>query len=219
MTSLGQTPEQTAIEGYNPFQGINWQELKRAYRVFLQNPSEGILHILAAGKHSNWQKWVENRLAGQGANLRRTSLDFKISELAQLPQGTLGWAYAKHIQEQGFDPEAFVTPGDRDNWLSHRLSLSHDIHHVITGFDGTPSGEFALAVFVLIQYRDLLNVFVLSHLPLFLLKNPSLVPGTMASVLKGFKQGISCRPIFAYSFETNWHKPLEEVRRELNLHS
>jgi Coenzyme Q (ubiquinone) biosynthesis protein Coq4 len=201
----------------NPFYGINWFELRQAYRVFLSDPSQGILHILVAGRSSNWQRWVEVRLAHQAADLAQTALSINVAELLQLPENTLGGAYARHITSQGFDPEAFIAREDQAHWLNQRLGLSHDVHHVITGFDGSPLGEFGLAAFVLVQYRDLLNVFVLSHLPWFMLGNPSLVPKAISSLIKGLRHGFVCRPIIAYPFEANWHKPLLQVRQELGL--
>jgi hypothetical protein len=47
----------------SPLSGINWSELAAAYRAFLNDPAAGILHILAAGRHSQWQRRVERRLA------------------------------------------------------------------------------------------------------------------------------------------------------------
>lgn len=53
---------------------------------------------------------------------------------------------------QGFNPETFVTEDDNDDWLAQRLGLSHDVFHIITGFDATPIGEFGVAAFVLVQW-------------------------------------------------------------------
>lgn len=196
---------------------LNWQEVRNAYGCFLDNPSQGILHILAAGSGSRWQTWVEARLATQAQALRGVMVTVDLSALQQLPANTLGGAYARHMVNQGFDPAAFVTPESQNDWLKHRMSLSHDVHHIMTGFDGTPVGEFGLAVFVLVQYHDLLNVFVLSHLPWFLIGHPYLLLKTLAAVVKGFWLGVKSRPVIAYPFEQNWHKSLTQVRRELRL--
>ncbi|MDX2212861.1 MAG: Coq4 family protein [Oculatellaceae cyanobacterium bins.114] len=195
---------------------MNWSELRQAYRVFLENPSQGILHIIAAGQQSHWQRWVTARLAQQATPLAHTMIDINLDYLSQLPEDSLGGAYAKHLLSQGFDPAAFVTSNQYD-WVEQRLALSHDVHHVMTGFNSTPVGEFGLAAFVLLQYRDLLNVFVLSHLPWFMVGHIMLAPQAIASVIRGIRQGLVCKPIFAYPFEANWHKPLIEVRQELGL--
>lgn len=204
------------LKGINPLFGINWIELRKAYSVFIDNPSQGILHIIAAARRSTWQKWVVNRLAKQAPQLQHVDLKIDMQELLQLPEDTLGGAYARHIVSQGFDPEAFVTP-ENLHWVDKRASLSHDVYHVITGFDGTPVGEFGLAAFAAIQYRDLLNAFVLSHVPYFMMGYPRLIGKLMKALLKGFRMGLQSKSVFAYPFEQNWHKPVLHVRQELGI--
>jgi len=144
---------------------LNWREVRKAYAVFIDDPSQGILHILAAGRGSRWQSWVEARLARQAEKLAGQPIAIDLEALRQLPETTLGGAYAAHILGYGYDPEGFVTAESRDSWLQRRMAISHDIHHILTGFDSSPVGEFGLAAFVWVQYRDLLNLFVLSHVP------------------------------------------------------
>lgn len=216
MTGTTVSSPTKAESQWNPLAGINWTELRKAYQVFINHPSQGILHILAADRGSKWRQWMLSRLERQAAPLRNSVLRIDLNALSQLPKDTLGGAYAHHILSQGFDPEAFVSQTET-HWLEQRLSLSHDVHHVITGFDGTPVGEFGLAAFVLVQYRDLLNVFVLSHLPWFLIGHPWLLLKTLRLVVKGFRMGLRCPAIVAYPFEQNWHKPLVQVRQELGI--
>ncbi|MBW4617055.1 MAG: hypothetical protein KME21_28200 [Desmonostoc vinosum HA7617-LM4] len=208
---------QQHLQKFNPLAGINWLELSRAYRVFLSNPSQGILHIIEAARHSNWQQWVEQRLASQATHLCSASIQIDIQQLSKLPSDTLGGAYARHIISSGFNPEAFVTLKDGESSISRRLAISHDVHHVIIGFEGTPIGEFGLAVFVLLQYRDLLNVFVLSHAPWFAIGHIHQVPKLIAALSRGLQTGLKCKPIIAYPFEQNWHKPIKQVRQELGI--
>lgn len=218
MLSASKIPaEYQQLQNINPLAGIKWSEVSNAYRTFLNNPAQGILHILEAARHSNWQKWVEQRLALQAANLKDVLVKIDLQELSQLPPDTLGGAYARHLISAGFDPEAFITPHNQQDWLSRRMALSHDVHHIITGFDGTPIGEFGLAVFVFLQYRDLLNVFVLSNAPWFSIGYIKQVPKLIASLVKGLQIGLKCQPIIAYPFEQNWHTPVIQVRQELGI--
>lgn len=103
------------------------------------------------------------------------------------------------------------------SWVGQRATLAHDVHHIITGFDASPVGEFGLAAFSLVQYGNLLNVFVLSFLPLNVISNFPLAPRLIAATFNGFIMGLICKPIFAYPFEDKWHKPLSEVRTELGI--
>lgn len=204
------------LAAMNPLTGMNWSEFLQAYRVFIGQPAQGILHILEAQRRSNWQRWVLQRLARQAAALKNVQVVINLTELTQLPADTLGGAYARHILQQGFDPEAFVTPEGSD-WVNQRAALSHDIYHVITGFESDPLGEYGLAAFVLVQYRDLLNVFVLSFAVWSMIGYPMMAPKILRSILKGLRMGFRCRPIFAYAFEANWDQPLTEVRRYLKI--
>ena len=205
------------LSAVNPLTGINWLALKRAYQTFLKNPSQGILYILAAGEHSNWENWVLARLRRQAVGLEQATIHIDIAQLSQLPADTLGGAYARHIIQQGFNPEAFVRDDRTQSCFDYRLAISHDVYHVITGFDGSPIGEFGLAAFVLVQYRDLLNSFVLSFFPGYLLSNLSKAPQFLRALVKGFTMGMHCQPIVAYPFENHWDQPLEEVQQSLGL--
>lgn len=199
-----------------PLSGINWSELGAAYRNFLSDPAAGILHILAAGRHSQWQRWVERRLERQATHLADRLISVDLDALVQLPPDTLGGAYARHMLRYGFNPEVFTTDEANGEWLRQRTAISHDIYHVYTGFDASPIGEFGVAAYTLVQYRDLLNVFVLSFVPLSL-TNPLWTVPLLRAIWRGFRMGMRGRTAIAYPPEHNWEKPLVIVRQELGL--
>ena len=195
-------------------QGINWHELKLAYQTFLSDPSAGINHIIAAAQHSRWQQWVEVRWARQAAALQDADLSvIDLQALAHLPSYTLGGAYGRHMLANGFSLDEFFQDSNTQNWVKRRSSIGHDIEHVITGFDASPNGEFGLAAFCLAQNWDMLNLFVLTFVPLEMLRNP----GVLWTVIKGFWMGLKGKPTFGYAFERNWHTSLEVVRESLDL--
>ncbi len=199
-----------------PLSGINWAELRAAYRVFLSDPAAGILHILAAGQPSQWQRWVERRLERQAAHLAYRTISVDLDALVQLPPDTLGGSYARHMIRYGFDPEVFRTDEANSEWLRQRTAISHDIYHIYTGFDASPIGEFGVAAYTLVQYRDLLNVFVLSFVPLSL-TNPLWTVPLLRAMVRGFRMGMRGRAAIAYPPELNWEKPLTIVRQDLGL--
>ena len=198
-------------------QGINWSEVWQAYRVFMPKPAQGILHILAAAESSRWQKCVLRRLRRQAAPILDWEVKIDLDKLSELPPDTLGGAYARHMIGQGFTADAFI---DRElNVLpfTHRLAISHDVQHIITGFDSSPIGEFGLSAFMLVQHGDMLNVFVLSWVPWFMLGNILSIPKVVATVYRGFLMGWQSRPLVAYPFEVNWDKSILEVRQGLRI--
>ncbi|MEM6591206.1 MAG: Coq4 family protein, partial [Cyanobacteria bacterium P01_C01_bin.73] len=163
---------------------------------------------------SRWQRWVEARWAQQGAHLKNVDLSqIDLQALATLPEGTLGGAYGRHMLANGFDLDEFFQEDGSDNWIGRRASINHDVSHVITGFDASPNGEFGLAAFCLAQDWDMLNVFVLTFVPLEMLRNPQV----LWTVAKGFWLGLKSKSLFAYAFEQNWQTPLASVRESLNI--
>ncbi len=199
-----------------PHYHINWQELRKAYQVFMTNPAQGILHILAAGHHSRWQSWVMTRLRRQAQLIVDKEVIVDLAVLHQLPPDTLGGAYARHMLAHGFNVDAFADP-ERGTKFERRLGITHDVQHIITGFDTSPVGEYGLAAFLLVQYGDLLNVFVLSWVPWSAIGNFRSIPKLVKSLWRGFVGGCGSAPLAAYPFEDNWHKLLTDVRQELKI--
>ncbi len=200
--------------GQWPLTGVNWKEVRLAYKTFLGNAGVGIRHILRAQRHSVWQRWVSRRLAQQATHLTGRTITIDLAELAQLPPDTLGGTYARHMIGLGLDPAAFTLPDD--DWIGQRTAIGHDIFHVIAGYDASPVGEFGVAAFTLVQYRDLLNVFVLSFVPISL-TNPLWTWPLLRALWRGFWMGRSSQPVVAYAVEDNWAKPLRDVRQELGI--
>jgi ubiquinone biosynthesis protein Coq4 len=197
--------------------GINWGELWQAYRVFMPNPAQGILHILAAGRYSRWHRSVIARLSRQAAAIHDWVVVIDLAELAELPPDTLGGAYARHMFQQGFTPDTFINQELDQDPFDHRLAIAHDVQHIITGFDSSPLGEFGLAAFMFVQYWDLLNLFVLSWTPWFALGNWKSIPQLLANLGRGFIGGWRSRALVAYPYECNWHKSIDQVRQELRI--
>lgn len=199
-----------------PFAGINWGEFLSAYWTFVAQPEAGIKHIDAAQRYSNWNDWVRQRLERQAKHLKEQPLRIDLSELAKLPADTLGGSYARHMLALGFDPNAFTNVFKDEDWLDQRAAVSHDIYHVVTGFDASHLGEYGLAAFSVVQYRDMLNAFVLSFAPVSLLRPDWTLP-LLRNLWRGFRLGRQCQPIIGYAFEKNWEKPLSQVRQELGI--
>jgi ubiquinone biosynthesis protein Coq4 len=199
-----------------PHYHLNWQELRKAYQVFMTNPAQGILHILAAGRYSRWNAWMMARLRRQAESIVDREVHIDLAALFQLPPDTLGGAYARHMYAQGFTTDAFADK-EKDTIFERRLGIAHDVQHIITGFDSSPIGEYGLAAFMLVQYGDLLNVFVLSWVPWSAIGNFRSIPKLFKSLSRGFVGGWRSSPLVAYPFEDNWHKYIVEVRQELKI--
>lgn len=66
-----------------------------------------------------------------------------LEQLLTLPADTLGYHYASAMKKTGFDPNlhAGMKAETDGQYVELRLSQTHDIWHVITGFDVSDIGE------------------------------------------------------------------------------
>ena len=118
----------------------------------------------------------------------------------QLPDGTLGREVARFIDENHFAP---ITEGDL-------IQRTHDIWHVLTGLSPSIEDELMLQAFTRAQvFRPSSTVFVLYGL----ITRQIEVGEAIASI----KRGRQAKRLTQWSLETDWEKPLEEVRLKLGI--
>jgi ubiquinone biosynthesis protein Coq4 len=88
-----------------------------------------------------------------------------LSALLTLPTDSLGYIYAKTMQEKGFDPNlhAGMTAKSDSEYIELRLSQTHDLWHILTGFDTSLSGEIGLQAFHLSQFPYPLGTMLVAN--------------------------------------------------------
>ena len=146
------------------------------------------------------------------------SLD--LAELAKLPEGTLGHEFARHMRANGLDPSALpsrpsTTPRE---WLQAHLYETHDLWHVVAGFDTDVAGELGLQAFYLAQIPTRLA--------------PALLGGSffntmlyawddrdrrMDAIVRGWTLGKQAKRLFGRDWSKLLATPLTEVRATLGL--
>ena len=143
-----------------------------------------------------------------------------IAALEQLPEGTLGHAYAGMIRRLNYDPD-FFRPRDTSSealWLTQRIATTHDIHHVIAGFNTQPAGESGVLAITATQIGFPAYV-VLNLLATF--KAVRLLPAELEAIshaiAHGNRIGLEAAPLVTQQWEAGWHKPLSQWRQELGV--
>lgn len=143
-----------------------------------------------------------------------------LEQLAALPEGSLGHAYAGEMNRLGYDPNlhAGIEPSSDAMYVELRLSQTHDLWHVITGFDTSVNGEIGLQAFHLTQFPyPLASVLTAQALLSTTLFEADHLPALVQSIHAGLQMGQRARPLFAQRWEEGWEKPLAQWRQELNL--
>jgi ubiquinone biosynthesis protein COQ4 len=142
-----------------------WRRAFRALRALLAEPerTEQAFEVIAALDPDLMERSLARSLShpeGRRLFMQRPRLLDRLSDreaLALLPEGSLGRAYLAHIERHGLDPGKLVALGrsypeiraedEGARWFADRSELSHDLHHVLTGYGADGLGETALLWF------------------------------------------------------------------------
>ncbi|GAA6623571.1 Coq4 family protein [Scytonema sp. NUACC26] len=143
-----------------------------------------------------------------------------IETLLNYPEGTLGYAYASYIKSAGFDPNFYrpVKVESEIDYVLLRIRQTHDIWHIVTGFETDGLGELGLKAFELAQTRrPLAVVLVGGGLLITLIKSPEIMKALLDRIAVGYRMGSKAKPLLASKWEEHWDKPLSQWRVELGI--
>ena len=142
-----------------------------------------------------------------------------IADLLSYPENSLAYAFGSHLKANNFELEFYRQREFQDDisYITLRRSRTHDIHHIITGFNTDLAGEVGLQAFELAQMRSPLAVAVISSALVHTFNNSAELGQVMALIQQGWNMGLKAKCLFAQRWEENWAKPLDEWRQELEV--
>jgi ubiquinone biosynthesis protein Coq4 len=143
-----------------------------------------------------------------------------LEALLTLPPDSLGYIYAAQMKKMGLDPNlhAGMTADSDAEYVDLRLSQTHDIWHIVTGFDTSLSSEIGLQAFYLPQFPYPLGAMIVAiNLISATLREPERLPKLLEAISQGFQMGKTAKLLFAQKWEEGWEKPLTQWRAELNI--
>ncbi len=140
-------------------------------------------------------------------------------QLGLLPQGTLGREFWEHMTARKFG-----FPGEPGGLLE--LGVSHDMTHVLCGYDTDPEGETQIASFYAGYFKEdpfsfVFMVLLMFHLGVRL--SPIATPATMKfdpeKVLRAMKRGARLNTDLTRDWDW-WQdvgRPMREVQERLGI--
>ena len=197
---------------------IDLKPLYRAYRAVRNSKNMGSFALLKAdllGAKAN--PAIAHLLEPVKGYYRAIDL----TKLISLPQGTLGYEYALYMQQNNLQPiqiGAELAEIADKNTFALRYIVTHDIFHVLLGFNTDYAGEIGVLAFAVAQqYSRWQSVSLQIAKYLY----PLLVPRQYKSIVmnldRGKQLGQKACFLLSYPFEDNWHKPLTALRKELSI--
>ncbi len=143
-----------------------------------------------------------------------------LDALATLPESTLGGAYARFMHARGLSPASLPRKEGRDDldYLLGHFYETHDLWHVLTGFDTDPAGESGLQAFYLAQQRSYLPFFVLSAV----LLNTAFFDydqkdRRLDAIASGWLLGKRAAQLSGIDWRPHLQRPIDEVRKDFRL--
>ncbi len=144
-----------------------------------------------------------------------------LAKLRQLAPGTLGREYADFLDRNGIEPlvvSPHIVERFRENPYVLRYTLTHDLHHVLAGFDTGLAGEIGVHAFAVGQGSGAGGHPVL-WLARFLhpLVSPSQARKIWHNIRVGLRLGQRAELLLAHPLESYFDQPLGRVRERLRI--
>jgi ubiquinone biosynthesis protein COQ4 len=144
-----------------------------------------------------------------------------LKQLSQYPQGSFGREYANYMQANQLKP-LNISPELEDiakrNLFALRYLVTHDIFHVLLGFDTTYAGEIGVLAFAATQnYSKSLQIGLWLARLVYPILAPQQIKAIFVNLDKGRELGKKADFLLGYRFEDHWEEPINDVRKRLRL--
>ena len=144
-----------------------------------------------------------------------------LEQLSQLPEGTLGYEYAHHLKQHNIQPLE-ISPDLKEeadrNPFALRYTVTHDLFHILLRFDTSYAGEMGVFGFTVGQnYSKMLRLAEPLVLSIVCLIRPNQIKKIWQLNRQGKALGKQAKCLLIYPFESNWSRPIDDVRAELGL--
>ena len=187
------------------------------YREFRAGAPLGDVAVLKLDALAKPPRGLAERLVG----IEGYAPDHDLKELRALPEGTLGRSYADLLDARGLEPLR-ISDSMKERFRKKpyplRFTTTHDLHHLLTGFDTGVAGEAGVAAFMVGQGSANFRWGLLRVMRwLYALVSPSNAGAVWHNIRLGRELGRDAGLVMAYPLEDNFSRSLADVRWELGL--
>lgn len=169
------------------------------------------------------QRYLQNQEIVEMVKQKLGTNPVDFEQLGNEPVDSLGWSYYHFIKKNNLNFTFYIkntnSPFKNDmDYIVFRIRQTHDLWHIITGFDTSQEGEAGLIAFYYAQLRSPLSALIVGLAVIhFLLKRPKDLPVLFDQITKGWIMGKKALPLLPYPWEQNWQTPIETIRQKHNI--
>ncbi len=189
-------------------------EMTRAYRAGVPLGDVAVMKLDALAAPP---KGIAQRLEA----VRGYAPEQNLSVLRALPAGTLGREYARFLDANGIEPLVIsdtVKERFRENPFALRYTVTHDLHHVLTGFDTGLAGEAGNFAFSVGQGAAPGTGKLLWWVRfVYALLSPSQARRIWHNIRVGLALGKKAKLLIAQPLESRFEDPIGKLRADLGI--
>lgn len=206
--------------------GVDWKTAWKCCKKIVKNPGD-TKNIFALSRAVNgptlvktYHKLLETKEGGEIAcNL--PELTDIYPQLDKCPVGSVGHEF---LTNQKYPLETLIRASKRGTsnsinlrhpylWMARRQRDTHDIHHVLTGYQMDVLGEGCVAAFTYAQTKSY-HWGLIFLVGIWMFKSS---PMKVAALFEAYRRGKKCSWLLGEDFEKMMFEDLEKCRTRLNL--
>jgi ubiquinone biosynthesis protein Coq4 len=156
---------------------------------------------------------------------------YDLDALEKLAPNTLGHIYAKHMKRHGLTPDFYIkfrnlTEAEsreffnsRIKYIRFRISQTHDIWHVVSGFDVSALGEAGLQGFYFGQFHSGFSIFIylISLVACLSARQYDSMEKSVELFHEGYLNGKRAQFLLPVKWEEHWGEDIDEVRAKYGI--
>ncbi len=157
---------------------------------------------------------------------------YDLDALEKLPPNTLGHVYASHMKRHHLTPDFYIQYRNMNEeecrrfldqkirYIRFRISQTHDIWHVLAGFDISSLGEAGLQGFYFGQFPSGFSIFIylISLLASLTARQYDSMEKALELFYQGYLNGKRAKFILPVKWEEHWAEDIDDVRRRYDIH-
>lgn len=187
------------------------------FRAFRAGAPLGDVAVLKLDAFSGPSKEISNKLEA----LRGYAPDQSLPVLRELRAGTLGREYVRFLDLNMLEPLA-ISPAMKERFRASpyvlRYTTTHDLHHVLTGFDTGLAGEAGVIGFNVGQGSAPIGRAMLWVVRIvYSILSPTQAREIWHNVRVGLRLGEEAELVIAEPIESFFEEPLARIREKLGI--
>ena len=150
------------------------------------------------------------------------------SWIRDLPDGTVGRAYVEFMEREGLSAQGLVDESEKFRskareyeddmmWYGNRLRDTHDLFHVLSGYNRDALGEASLLAFTYSQQPGLGVIFIAYVGCRTIVKHAPKGARIMDCFWEGKRNGAAAQKIIEQDIIALMHEPLDAARARLGI--